>query len=318
MLSRNSRFLVFGLMALLLIAPALAIPGGPPWKSNDNLVVETGCSCHGDGAASNSVVVSISGVPRAYTLNQSYNMTISLQHASNSDGGFMIWDYNKGTLTPGEGSRTVTDEPGALSQSAVGNNWVISWTAPSSDVGIIPFQLVGNAVNGNDLFDAGDAWNIVSFSISSPNTTTNDNEENLKLRTISVGDYDSLFVAEEDPAAVEAERQEHLAEMFFDEGNLFYFATLSILIVAAVVQGEFYERRFGDGPDHLDKSLAIPQGVRRSAVAAILLLMFAWSVDGEKSWEIMLSLGMLSLWALYGVYRTIAQARTPPQTKDLV
>jgi hypothetical protein len=46
--------------------------------------------------------------------------------------------------------------------------------------------------------------------------------------------------------------------------------------------------------------------------------MFAWAVDGGQSWEVMLSLGMLSLWALYGVYRTIAQARASPQTKDLV
>jgi len=318
MLSRNSRMLVFGLMALLLIAPALAMPGGPPWKSGENLVVETGCSCHGDGAPSNSVVVSISGVPRSYTVDQSYNFTISLQHASNSEGGFMIWDYNMGSLTPGDGSQAVADETGALSQSAVGNDWEITWTAPSSDIGTIPFQLVGNAVNGNGNFDAGDTWNIVSFSISSPDTTTNDNDENLTLRTISVGDYDALFVAEEDPEAVEAERQAHLAEVFFDEGNLFYFTTLSVLIVAAVIQGEFYERKFGGGPEHLDKSLAIPQGVRRSFVAALVLLMFAWAVDNEKSWEVLLSLGMLFLWAMYGVYRTILQARTPPQTKDLV
>ena len=101
MLSRNSRFLILGLIALLLIAPALAMPGGPPWKSGDNLTVEVGCTCHGDGAASNDVVVSISGVPRAYTLDQSYEFTISLQHASNAEGGFMLWDYNNGALTPG-------------------------------------------------------------------------------------------------------------------------------------------------------------------------------------------------------------------------
>ena len=318
MLSRNSRMLIFGLIALLLIAPALAMPGGPPWKSGDNLIVETGCGCHGDGAPSNSVVVSISGVPRSYTVDQSYNFTISLQHASNSEGGFMIWDYNMGSLAPGDGSQAVTEEPGAISQSAVGNDWEITWTAPASDIGTIPFQLVGNAVNGNGDFDAGDTWNNLSFSISPPDSTTNDNAENLSLRTISVGDYDALFVAVEDPAAAEAERQEELADVFFDEGNLFYFTTLSVLIVAAVIQGEFYERKFGGGPEHLDRSLAIPQGVRRSAVAAILLLMFAWTVDNENSWEVLLSLGMLSLWAIYGVYRTIAQARAPPQTKDLV
>ena len=194
MLSRNSRLLVFGLMALLLIAPALAMPGGPPWKSGEDLIVETGCSCHGDGAPSNSVVVSISGVPRSYTVDQSYNFTISLQHASNSEGGFMIWDYNMGSLTPGDGSQAVADEPGAISQSAVGNDWEITWTAPSSDIGTVPFQLVGNAVNGNGAFDSGDTWNILSFSISPPDTTTNDNAENLSLRTISVGDYDALYI----------------------------------------------------------------------------------------------------------------------------
>ena len=226
-----------------------------------------------------------------------------------------------GTLTPGEGSMAVEDAgspTGGVSQSDVGNDWVITWTAPSSDVGSIPFQLVGNAVNGNGNFDEGDTWNIVSFSISPPGTTTNDDAENLATRTISVGDYDALFVAVEDPEAVEAERQEELADLFFDEGNLFYFMTLSIIIIAAVVQGEFYERKFGGGPEHLDRSLAIPQGVRRSALAAAMLLLFAWAVDGGQSWQVLLTLGMLALWAIFGVYRTIVQARAVAQPKDMV
>lgn len=305
-------------MALLLIAPALAMPGGPPWKSGDNLIVEVGCTCHGDAAPSTDVVVSISGVPRAYTIDQSYEFTVSLQHASNAEGGFMLWDYNIGTLTPGENSRTVAEEPGAISQSAVGNNWVVTWTAPSSDVGIVPFQLVGNAVNGDGIANELDAWNIVSFSISPPDSATNDDDENLALRTISVGDYESLFVAVEDPEAVEAERQEELASTFFDEGNIYYFFTLSIIIVAAVVQGEFYERKFGGGPEHLDKSLAIPQGVRRGAITALLLVMFAWAVDDNQSWQVLLTMGMLVLWGIFGVYRTIVQARAPAQAKDLV
>ena len=94
--------------------------------------------------------------------------------------------------------------------------------------------------------------------------------------------------------------------------------TLSIIIVAAVVQGEFYERKFGGGPEHLDRSLAIPQGVRRSAVAAIMMLLFAWAVDGEQSWQVLLTLGMLALWAIFGVYRTIVQARAVAQPKDMV
>ncbi len=250
--------------------------------------------------------------------DETYTLTVSLQHASNAEGGFMIWDYNIGSLAPGEGSAVVADEPGAISQSAVGNNWVFTWTAPSEDVGVVPFQLVGNAVNGNGNFDAGDAWNILSFSISPPGSTTNDGTDELAVRTISVGDYDSLFVADVDPEVAEIERQEELADLFFDEGNIYYFATFSILLVAAVIQGEFYQRRFAGGPEHLDKSLAIPQGLRRGALSAGLLILFAYLMDNDSGWQLSLTVGMCTLWAMYGVYRTIDQARAEPQPEDLV
>tara|TARA_B100000886_G_scaffold335642_1_gene293037 strand:+ start:212 stop:1207 length:996 start_codon:yes stop_codon:yes gene_type:complete len=310
--------LIIGILALLLIAPVIANPNGPPWKNGSDLVIDTGCTCHGDGAPSTEVVVSISGVPRSYSLGASYDFTITLQHASNEAGGFLIWDYNSGMLTPGEGSQTMPDEPGALSQSEPGNNWVITWTAPETDIGSVSFQLVGNAVNGNGQFDGGDLWNILSFSISAPETTYEDDEEGLQLRTISVGDYDSLFVAEEDPAAIEAARQEQIAENFFTNGNLFYWTTLAIIIVGAVVQGEFYERKFGGGPPHLDMSLAVPQGVRRGILSIIAVLIFAWAIDSGQAWGIILLTGMLMLWAIFGVYRTIVQARAPKEYTDLV
>ena len=63
-------------MALLMIAPALAMPAGTAWESNgENLVVETGCSVATEAVLqSNSVVVSISGVPRSYTLSDQSRM----------------------------------------------------------------------------------------------------------------------------------------------------------------------------------------------------------------------------------------------------
>ena len=310
--------LIIALLTLLFVAPVLANPGGPPWKNGDDLIINAGCTCHGDGAPSTEVVVSISGVPRSYDLGVTYDFTIALQHATNENGGYMLWDYNVGTLVPGEGSKTVDDEPGAISQSEVGNNWVVSWIAPESDEGSVSFQLVGNAVNGNGQFDSGDLWNILSFSISSPDTTFEDDEANMELRTISVGDYDALFVAEEDPAAIEAARQEGIADNFFNNGNLFYWTTLAIIIVGAVVQGEFYERKFGGGPPHLDMSLAIPQGVRRSVLAMLTILLFAWAIDSKQSWGLILLTCMLMLWAIYGVYRTIVQARAPKEYTDLV
>ncbi|MEC7178661.1 MAG: choice-of-anchor V domain-containing protein [Candidatus Thermoplasmatota archaeon] len=310
--------LIIAILALLLIAPVIANPNGPPWQNGSDLVIDTGCTCHGDGAPSTEVVVSISGVPRSYSIGESYEFTISLQHASNEEGGFLLWDYNSGTLQPGEGSQTVPEEAGALSQSEPGNNWVVTWIAPESNIGSVSFQLVGNAVNGNGQFDGGDLWNILSFSISSPDSTYTDDSENLQLRTISVGDYDSLFVAEEDPAAIEAARQEEIADDFFTNGNLFYWTTLSIIIIGAVVQGEFYERRFGGGPPHLDMSLAVPQGVRRGILSIITILMFAWSIDSSQAWGIILLTAMLMLWAIFSVYRTVVQARAPKQYTDLV
>ena len=318
MISRRGRLLIVSLLALLFIAPVLGMPAGPPWENNGNLVVETGCSCHGGGSPNNNVVVSISGIPRSYDVGQSYDFTISLQDASNSIGGFILWDYNSGTLTPGDGSQTVEDEPGALSQSAPGNDWIITWTAPAEDVGVIAFQLVGNAVNGDGLPNEDDHWNILSFSISAPGTATNDDEDGLALRTISVGDYDSLFVADIDPAELEAERQQHIADQYFENGNLFYWTTLSILLIAAVFQGEFYERKFGGGPPHLDRSLAMPQGIRRGIYSILLTALFAFTIREGFAYGYPLVVGMLALWAIFGVYRTIVQARAEKKYTDLV
>ena len=93
---------------------------------------------------------------------------------------------------------------------------------------------------------------------------------------------------------------------------------MSIIIIGAVVQSEFYERKFGGGPPHLDMSLAVPQGVRRGILSMITILIFAWSLDSSQAWGIILLTGMLMLWAIFGVYRTVVQARAPKQYTDLV
>ena len=318
MLGKSARILLVGLIALLFVAPAMSMPGGPPWMSGSNLTVEVGCTCHGDGVPSPNVIVSISGVPRAYEAGETYTFTISLQDAENQEGGFLIWDYGAGTFTPGEGSRYADDEPRAIGQSDYGNNWVITWTAPTEDSGDVNFQLVGNAVNGNGNFDSGDHWNILSFIISSPGTATNDEEDAQDLRTISVGDFETLFVAEEDPEAIEAERQAEIAEDFFEYGNIYYWFTLSIILVGAVVQGQFYERKFSGGPPHLDMRIAVPQGIRRGLLSIALAVVFAWTIDSGMAWGYNLVTGMLTLWALFGVYRTIVQARAPEKSIDLI
>lgn len=320
----RSRSLLILLLAVCLIAPVIANPNGPPWEnSQGDLTVEGGCTCHGvggpvNGQPSTEVVVSIAGVPRSYDVGATYDFAITLQHASYGEGGFMLWSYGVGTLSAGEGSQLTGPDNDAVSHSAVGNGWTVSWTAPTEDVGEVSFSLVGNAVDGQNGANEGDKWNILSFFISAPDSTTDDDEEGLPLRTISVGDFDSLFVAEIDPAVVEAERQEGIADDFFSNGNIFYWSTLAIILVGAVVQGEFYERRFGGGPTHLDMRLAVPQGIRRGIIGLGLLLAFGWTVDDSQPWGYSFLLGMCALWALFGVYRTIVQARAEPNHEDLV
>ena len=90
----KSRTLLILLLSICLLAPVVANPNGPPWVNpvNGGLTVEPGCTCHGDGAPSSDVVVSISGVPRAYSVGESYEFTVNLQHASYANGGFLLTD----------------------------------------------------------------------------------------------------------------------------------------------------------------------------------------------------------------------------------
>ena len=75
----------------------------------------------------------------------------------------------------------------------------------------------------------------------------------------------------------------------------------------------------GYGYDNLSgRSIAVPQGLRRGTVAAGLAVLFAYLVDNNEPWGYALVAGMLTLWAIYGVYRTVVQARAPKEYTDLV
>ena len=315
-MSRKYTLLLVATLALMMAAPVYGNSQGPPWMHNDRIIPEEGCSCHGAGGSpSSEIILSVSGVPRAYETGETYNLTISLTHVSYNTGGFMIWDYEAGTFDVSEGTKVVPESGGAISHDAPGNDWIVPWTAPSEDAGDIHFSLAGNVVDGSGAPDAGDHWTTISFTVSAPGTATAD--EDVSLRTISVGDYDSLFGQKSD-AQLEAERQAEIASNYFEQGNLYFWTTLSILIIAAVIQGEFYERRFGGGPPHLDMSLAVPQGIRRGIVTLGLAIGFGWAVDTELPWGYTLVIAMCMLWGIFGVYRTVVQARAEKEAMDLI
>ena len=101
------------------------------------------------------------------------------------------------------------------------------------------FWLAGNSVDGGGANDDSDHWNLLSFVVNEPGATDAQSEAGLSTRVISVGDYDSLFVSEEDPEQLERERQAELADGVFSTGNTLYFTSLLALIIGAVFQREF-------------------------------------------------------------------------------
>ena len=255
------RISICSIIILMLAIPAFGLSSGPGHlNSNNELTVEYGCTCHNNGATSDRAVVMITGVPVMYEPSLSYEFTIYVADSltlsggeGNVKAGFLLSSGALGDFTWDEDQdlRDADGRPDDVSHSDTDDDgiWILTWTAPEEDVGNIQFWLAGNSVDGGGLPDEMDYWNYFSFIINAPGTiTTIEQSSTLDTRTISVGDYDTLFVLDESPEQLERERQDELSITIFRQGNLFYWTTLLALIVGAIVQKEILERRYDDGP----------------------------------------------------------------------
>jgi len=316
----SARLIICAIAMLLLAVPVFGSSAGPPATQGSDLTAEVGCTCHGGGVPSGDVIVSISGIPKTYNVSTTYNFTITVDSPSAKAAGFLMTDYDAGNFTWADGVGILYSQNmnGTISHSApnVDKSWIISWTSPSEDNGIIRFALVGNAVNLNDAQDEEDLWSIRYISINPPGSTTDLSGDDLSANTASSGGKE-VFNPVEDPNAAEKEHQLQLADDFFNYGNLYYWSTLAIIIAGAIVQREFYERKFGGGPPHLAMELAIPQGIRRGGISLILLFL---AIYGFEIWEgyLVAVISFSSLWAGYGVYRTIVQAKAIPVVDEML
>ena len=330
-MSRVSLRLAVVLSLFLLTAvPALALSGGPPTDNDDgDAVAKVGCTCHNNGAPSGTVLIKVSGVPHAYDVDISYTLTLEMADSGgNTLGGFLMTTEGAGTFSwdaaemirPEKDSgedKTATSTTAGISHSEPvdGATWTFTWTAPSSDLGDVTFWMAGNMVDGAGAPDDQDMWNTLSFVIDSPSETSA--AANQSTRVISVGDY-SLFEEHDDAAALEQAEQDALSKVVMAGGITWFFTSLVALIIGGVVQKEILERRLDTGPDHLDKQLAYPEGLRRGLLAiglALLGLHWMASDAGAYLWTTAL---FCSAWAAYGVYRTILAARTAPTPKDMM
>ena len=313
--------------------------GPGAYNSNDELTVKYGCSCHNNGAPSDRAVVMVTGVPLMYAPSEQYQFTIRVADSltlsggeGNTHGGFLISSDSIGNFTWDEGEEIRyaegrSDDASHSDPSADGI-WLITWQAPSEDVGSVQFWLAGNSVDGAGIPDDMDYWNILSFSINPPGTiTTDESGATLETRTISVGTYDSLFLIEVSDEQLEQERQDALSLRVFSQGNLFYWTSLTALIIGAVVQREILERKYDDGPDFLASELAYPQAFRRFALSAIsFYLAVGWAnsdtpitFQGVDFTDFATGTAFfICAWGAYGVYRTILAARSEPKVKDVM
>ena len=334
------RVLTCLVIVVAISLPALGMSKGPgAYNSNDELTVKYGCSCHNNGAPSDRAVVMVTGVPLRYGPSGQYQLTIRVADSltlsggeGNTHGGFLISSDSIGNFTWDEGEEIRyaegrSDDASHSDPSADGI-WLITWQAPSEDVGSVQFWLAGNSVDGAGIPDDMDYWNILSFSINSPGTiTTDESGATLETRTISVGTYDSLFLIEVSDEQLEQERQDALSHRVFSQGNLFYWTSLTALIIGAVVQREILERKYDDGPDFLASELAYPQAFRRFALSAIsFYLAVGWAnsdtpitFQGVDFTDFATGTAFfISAWGAYGVYRTILAARSEPKVKDVM
>ena len=332
----------------ILSIPAMGMSSGPGYENADgDPTVKYGCTCHNNGAASSRAVVMVTGVPVMYEVGESYDMTIKVADSltlsggnGNKEGGFLMTSEGIGLFSwpDDEDIRQAEDAPLDISHSDTDADgiWQISWTAPSEDLGPVHFWVVGNSVNGDGAPGDEDWWNILTFTVNAPGTIeSGDSGATLETRTVSVGDYDTLFVIEESEAQREAERQEALSHRVFTQGNLFFWTSLTALLVGALVQREILERRYDDGPEFLAMELAYPQAIRRSLMSiASFLVAIRWASsetpiyfpppavveEGTKITDLtdfLIGCAFLaSALFAYGVYRTILAARKDPEVKD--
>ena len=89
-------------LLLLMAGPGMAMHLGPPSDTNDDGTGDptwrAGCTCHAS-SPNTGTLVKLSGAPHAYQADQSYSMTLSLEHSSNSGGGFFLSTEGVGSFS---------------------------------------------------------------------------------------------------------------------------------------------------------------------------------------------------------------------------
>lgn len=164
------------IVILSLTGIIFGFAGGPPTGATGSVIFnQQSCAqagCHA-GLAVNSPngSLALAGVPANYTLGQSYDLTITLNHTNMRRWGFQM-SARARTSTASVGSFQSLDgfsqlqtlagiqyfahNAGGTRAGTLGPvSFQVRWTAPATNVGEIVFSVAGNAAN-NDNSNSGD------------------------------------------------------------------------------------------------------------------------------------------------------------------
>ena len=159
------RILLFILLPSLLLLPSLEVFGSSHGIEGYS---ETGCTCHGSNAGSDTSV-EIIGIPENYTHGERYDLEIilsggPLEAEQGHRGGFNL-KASDGKLSSKDSTTYVT-ENGEITHEHSGANqrsWIVEWTAPYSE-NDVQFTIAGNVVDGDHQPTDGDDWALASYT----------------------------------------------------------------------------------------------------------------------------------------------------------
>jgi uncharacterized protein (TIGR03437 family) len=201
------------------VRSARANAGGPP-ASRTGGPGELTCAtsdCHRSFALnSGSGTLTLTGLPgNGYALNQSYDLTITLNQASRGAYGFQVTALDDQGRRAGELVVTVTSRtqritgvvggnlrqyiqhtPGGTNPSGANQgSWTFRWTAPAQSAGRVTFYYAGNAANG-DTSELGDFIYTRSTSVQPASTGPQ------TVATVSAASFTQGALARESIAAL--------------------------------------------------------------------------------------------------------------------
>src|SRR5262245_7188327 len=188
---------LFGVLAIaycLTGTPAGAFSAGPPIARTGAPAMgafsaEVTCQgCHSSFPVNSGPgILTITGLPTAYALNQEVTLTVTLNQADRMRYGFEATALDDLGRKAGELIVTETDRTRTVDGTAAyvgrqyiqhiaggfapnGTNqssWTFKWRAPAQNVGRVTFYVAGNAANGNGN-NSGDYIYLTNASIQAP------------------------------------------------------------------------------------------------------------------------------------------------------